>query len=189
MKTLRTKQTVKLISVITLSLVVFGSALFAQPTFQLSDDYTEDNIRIEEWMTNYESFEANLNHELYTEDPMEIQAWMLNSNELLPGLDDNYTEELLAIEDWMIDYNAFSGEVEEPMLAIENWMLDYNTFSEKNFNVEELVAECDEEPMEIEAWMTDLNVFNTPTPAFIPSIKSINLEESEPLLIALHDVK
>ena len=168
MKTLKTKQTVKLISVITLSLVVFGSALFAQPTFQLTDDYTEDNIRIEEWMTNYESFEANLNDEMYTEDPMEIQAWMLNSNELLPGLDDNYTEELLAIEDWMIDYN---------------------TFSEKTFNVEQLVAERDEEPMEIEAWMTDLNVFDTPTPAYIPSIKSINLEESETLLMALHNVK
>ncbi|MCU4164282.1 hypothetical protein [Carboxylicivirga caseinilyticus] len=187
MKTLRTKQTVKLVSVITLSLIVFGTSLIAQPTFMSNEDYTENEIQVEEWMTNYETFNPTFNDEMFTEEPLPIQSWMLNADEMITVLDDSFSESPMPIEEWMVNYNKFTGQVEEPMIAVEDWMIDYNVFNEKSFNIEQLVAEQTEELIDIEAWMTNLEAFNEKSSNFIPSIETINFE-TEPLLMALHDI-
>lgn len=190
MKTLVTKQTVKAVSILTLSFVIFGTALFAQPIFKSEENFVEDEIKIEEWMTSNESFDANFNNETYDEPQLQIENWMLNSNELLPALDENFIEEDMAIQDWMLDFNTFSNEKhEEPMLTIQNWMLNYNTFAKNEINIKELVAEYNEEPLKIETWMTSIEAFDIPTLSFISSIQATDFSETKPLLIALHDVK
>ncbi len=192
MRTLNLQQTSKNIRILSLSLFVFGTALIAQPTFEINDDNIEEEIQIEEWMTNYESFDSNLNRDDYFEAPILIQRWMLDSNELVPGLDENHTEDALAIEDWMLNFNTFCPKeqtLDEPSITIHDWMLDYNKFASKTINFSELLAEQEEEPIKIEAWMINLDAFDIPTLSFISSIKNIELGQVKPLLVALKDVK
>jgi len=188
MKTLSTKQTVKSVSILILSLVVFGTSLLAQPTFLNDEVVIENEIQVENWMTDYDTFDSNFNEEMYTEEDLEIQAWMLNIDEITPVTTENYNEDLLAIEDWMVNYSAFTNETEEPLLAIEDWMLNYNDFEQASFDIDQLVAEQIEDPMQVEAWMTCMEVFNESSVNFIPSIKTVELD-AEPVLIALHQVK
>ena len=188
MKTLSTKQTVKSVSVMILSLVVFGTSLLAQPTFLNDEAIVENEIQVENWMTDYDTFDASFNEEMYNEEDLEIQAWMLNIDEMTPATTENYNEDLLAIEDWMLNYSSFTNETEEPLLAIEDWMLNYNDFTQVNFDIDHLVAEQTEAPMQVEAWMTCMEVFNETPVNYIPSIKTIELD-AEPVLIALHQVK
>lgn len=188
MKTLSTKQTVKSVSIMILSLVVFGTSLLAQPTFLNDEVIVENEIQVENWMTDYDSFNSGFNEEMAIEEDLEIQAWMLNIDEIAPATSENFNEDLLAIEDWMLNYSAFTNETEEPLLAIEDWMLNYNEFEQVNFDVDQLVAEQIEEPMQVEAWMTCMEVYNETPINYIPSIKTIELD-AEPVLIALHEVK
>ncbi len=189
MKTLITKQTVKLVSTLTLSLVVFGTALFAQPSFEVTGDVNEDELMVQEWMTSYDAFSVDYTSENYYEEVLEIQNWMTDLDQFNNELSDDYNEELIAIETWMVDYDAFTSEVDEPLLAIEDWMLDYSAFVEEEYDMDSFLAETDEEPLEVEVWMTNLTAFNTISTNFLPSIDMIDLNETEPVLVALHTVK
>ncbi|MCU4177623.1 hypothetical protein [Carboxylicivirga sp. N1Y90] len=185
MKTLRKESIVKVLSTFVLSLVVLSSSLFAQPSFMVNDELIEEEIKIESWMTSYESFcESEID---YLEADIEIESWMTDLNEFTNYLLTEEDEALLAIEDWMINYNTFSGEQDEPLLAIENWMVDYEAFS--GVETTTLLAELAEEELAVEAWMTNLEAFNTLPANYIPSIKTIEFDQPASELIALHIVK
>ncbi|MCG8580560.1 MAG: hypothetical protein MI866_11610, partial [Bacteroidales bacterium] len=99
-------------------------------------------------------------------------------------LNNFYTEEteIIEIEEWMTDLQSFYVEDEMP-LEVEYWMTSLDEYT--NTFDSYLFADADEVTLEVEDWMTDLNAYNKVDANEIEGIKSIDIENNCPVLIAL----
>jgi len=107
----------------------------------------EESLRLEDWMTNEEVFNENVEAE--TEAPMELENWMTNES-LFNATTSEFaieTEPKLELENWMVNDDVFNADannsenkiyssasfvyknIEEPKLQVENWMLNSKTWS------------------------------------------------------------
>ncbi len=120
-------------------------------TVNFSEVEADNELKLEEWMTDEANFSTFNFMEAETEEPLELESWMTSDNyfsatELL----ETETEDALQLEEWMTSESFFNKsalfntiETEEP-LKLEGWMLDANNFQ---------VTIENDEPLTIEKWM------------------------------------
>lgn len=189
MKTLKNKFSVKLISVFTLSFVLISTTLLSQVNFDLSEDYNEKEIPVQEWMCTTDLNSEDMLSENYSEEPIELQEWMVSTELSTSLIAEDYNEEEIQFQDWMVNTDPIVdtyNEVKEPLMAIQEWMVDYNAFA-LQVDFDYLLSDAEEAPIEIDVWMKSYDIFSQKSLTPLVSKQSINFNETPPVFIALQD--
>jgi hypothetical protein len=123
----------------------------------------EESLKIENWMTDENFFEATIVVSPETESPLQMEDWMIDETTFTAtNAVIEESESPMELENWMTNENFFeatmviSPETESP-LQMEDWMMDETTFTAANAVIEE-----SENPMQLENWMTNENLFRIP---------------------------
>lgn len=130
----------------------------------------EENLEIENWMTNENLFDATMQIEEETESSLQLEDWMTNeTNFVAASTIVEETETPMVLENWMLNDNLFSApnmdlSVEtEAELELENWMINEDVFNvEPKFETKKIIStsyfyytEANEYSLTLEEWMVN----------------------------------
>ena len=115
---------------VVIGLFVSQAALKASEVPPITEEATEIELMVEDWMLDLSTWAKDDTYSIYTakEEELEIEDWMVNPNDDLWNT--NFEEEL-QIEDWMYDVNHcyWNGcTVQEQEMPIEKWMVDTSSW-------------------------------------------------------------
>ena len=92
---------------------------------------SEENMEVENWMTNENLFSHMAVSQ--AETPIEIEEWMTNAENFMATTFTEESDQALEVASWMLHKENFSSfninEDTEKALEVENWMLNENTWA------------------------------------------------------------
>jgi hypothetical protein len=114
---------------------------------------TENEMIVEEWMMNYNSFTSVFKIETETENPLQLENWMTGDSDFssLAASLKTETESELVLEDWMMNEKMFNNnQIETKITKTGSQPISTATFYYREVN--------NEEKLVVEGWMLNADI-------------------------------